>query len=728
MNRKNTVFGIFAGAALIFLAGCGTFINIQFDAPREWMEGKEYSIQFTVTPLDAVASVELYYRINTAPFVKFAPVQQGVHFSHTIAKENVVSGKIEYYSVVVDAEGKEHKSAVAVVRVYSRAEAEALAQRNLVARVRHTPIEQAPVTMDLQLSFTINSSLAVVRFFYSPVRGADFEAIVPDRRGQDYFVTIPASKLRKGTLSYFLKIEEPHADLGTIGVFFPEAGDIRPFSVRIIGTDEIAAAIEQEVLAAITHNPPSEVPETRDLSLELAIDSKKTSLLNKLVAGPLSVTLYSNKRGRYASAWEDTLMKEYNTWAFQGIIPKRGIQDGVNQYYFQIVMNIETLGRLTVDVPENGPRNPYYFNIISLEELKARLAESLFVSLFHEPVLETDGFEPLAISLTVENMTVPVRGVLHIKKPTGRSEKEILMSQRDNILTGLVPVSDQDAGYTNYYFEVTALYNEEGAVTVIFPKTGTVRPFSYSIVSREVAYQRLVDSLLQRVSHNPVTKTAEGQDVSVEVQVKSPVAGTAVLVYSRKSTGRTFSEQKAIQKAGSFVAVLDKKDIASGVNTYYIEVREPHSYFGSIVARLPENGQSRPFSFTVETIDVQIPAMFSFSPVREVDSGKAVTIHIQAKKAADDMKLSLKFRIRGERGAFQTIEMKKAGVNYSADIPDHLIISGKEIEYYFQIVFVDLGREFTYPESVSDPFLFSVKKEVQEKPDKDAKDKENNKK
>jgi len=235
------------------LTGCGTFYNVQFNTPKVWSEGKDYTIQFTVNHDDEIASVELYIRINDSPFERIQPERQGIYFLYTIPKDKVVPGKIEYYTVVHDLKNKEHSSPPVIVNVLTRAEMTAAAERNLLAKISHTTIDRFPVGMDLDLVFTVASASATVVFYYSPDNRTDYISIIPDRRGNSYYVTIPSSKLARGSLRYYMKVEEPNLEFGTIGTFFPQSGDIRPFSVKIIGTDELAAVLAEELSLTVKH-------------------------------------------------------------------------------------------------------------------------------------------------------------------------------------------------------------------------------------------------------------------------------------------------------------------------------------------------------------------------------------------------------------------------------------------------------------------------------------------
>jgi hypothetical protein len=701
-KRFGYVILVFIG--LSFLSSCATY-NIRVDSKKEWIEGKAFPVQITITKTDKISDVVLHYSFNGTSEKSVQMNQDGKYFTYTIPEEEVVPGVLRY-NVAYIYKDKGKSTGSISVKILTRAEARQKFIKELNARISFSPPAQVPINRDTRLTVKVKSPKpsTKVSFYYKSPEHTSFQGIELMNNNGDFIAVISRAELQAGYNSYYFRVTEENADVGELEVFVGERDSANPFQFAILSLDELKEVIIEELYKSITHEIPQNVYATRDLEITLSIDYATTSFIREFSKDSVFIEIfYKSPTSDYK---QGILSGSKNQFTYT--VPAMDLKSGYDSYYFKVTDNIEDIGAITVEYPESGTL--FSYNILTVEEIRKIKTRSLSQRVSHEPVKEVDGVSDLNLKVTVDNAGVNTTVFLFFKKSTSDEYKSVNMTRDGSFFEGALSIDDQQNGYTQYYFLVKETDDDVGTISAEYPENGPRSPIQYTVLDKNAVKTRLESDLLARISHRPVTSAAEGEDLKCTVNVKNNKSGTLVYFHHRKPGESSFRQTKLSGNGPQFTMIIPKEDIRAGYSQYYFEVKEPHNYFGYIEATVPPSPEY--YEFEIRKLKDAILDGIDFTPLSDTEYGTPVKAKITLNNSPEGTRVYLKYRLADDTLDYVSVEMKQEGPEYSAVLVPAVLREGTRIDYYISIV-ADQD-EFTYPDESIIPLYFYVKKQIVE--------------
>jgi hypothetical protein len=379
-------FFLLLAALTVLIAGCGTFFNVRMNSPTVWLEGKDYTVQFSMANAEKAKKITLYYRVNNLPIKVVEPRLNGSLREYLIPAAEILPGTLEYYVVVTDADGKEHKEEAARVLVASRAEGKAAAERDLARRVQVTLPAEIGINADFDLTLRIlgQKSQAEVTIFVKDTASTRYRSAALSSSAGEFRYRIVARDLKEGALNYYFKVAETDPDFGRIEGTYPSDADSKPLVTNVLGLNEMASRMESELARSVIHQPPAEALVTADLKISLVLRVPAQGLLASLLLEPPSVLLHAGKK-ETNTRFRSLPMTPDGKGGYSAFIDRRSLEAGVNCYFFTISAQTRDVGNIDARIPEGGEIAPFVFRLVSLEEMRERRLREIERKLVHTP-------------------------------------------------------------------------------------------------------------------------------------------------------------------------------------------------------------------------------------------------------------------------------------------------------------------------------------------------------
>jgi len=702
--KKRVNYAVLTLIIVFGLASCATF-NIRFESAKEWIEGKPFPVQITISKTDKISNVLLHYSFNGAAEKTVGMNQSGNYFTYTIPGEEVVAGVLRYHiSYTYKDKGKSINASPVTILTFEQARQKYT--QELRSRISFAPPAQVPINRDTRLTVMVKSPKPSTRvsFYYKNKEQASFRETELKNANGNFTAVIGEDELKAGYNTYYFRVMEEHADVGELEVFVNDRSSTNPFQFDILSLTELKEVIMGELYASISHKVPRNVYITRDLELLLSVSYTSGTFIQEFSRDSLSAEIFYRSP---TSDFKKGIMPGSRN-QFRYIVPSMELEAGYNSYYFRVTDDIEDIGPVTVEYPASG--SLFVYNILTVEEIRNIKTNALYQRVSHKPILEADGISDLYLDLDVESAGVYTTAVLYFKKPTASEYRGVNMTREGNTFRGAISIDDQQNGYTQYYFVVTETDEDVGVVSAAFPDNGRNSPIQYTVLDKNVIKARLESELLARLTHRPVTSVAEGEDLSMAITVANIKSGTLVYFYHRKPGESSHRQTKLPGSGPQFTMVVPKQDIRAGYSQYYFEVKEPHSYFGYIEATV--GSFTEPYEFEISKLKDVILDGIDFTPLSDVEYGAPVEAKITLNNIPNGTRLAFKYRLALDTLDYLSVEMKRDGAVYSAVLSPAVLEEGKRIDYFISIS-VDQD-EFTYPDESIIPLYFYVKKQLVE--------------
>jgi hypothetical protein len=672
---------------------------------REWIEGKPFPVQLTITKTEKISNIVLHYSFNGASRKPVTMNQSGNYFSYTIPGEEVKAGTLRY-EISYTYKDKSKSTGSVSVRILTFEEARQKYTKELSSRISFSPPSQVPINRDTQLIVKVRSHKPSTKatFYYKTPEQSSFKETELRNANGTFTAVISESEIQAGYNTYYFRVREDHVDVGELEVFVGGRDSTNPFQFDILTLAELKEVIIDELYTSISHTIPKDVFATRDLEILLSVNYGSNTLIHEFSRNSLSIEiLYKNP----ATGFKQGVMSRSKN-QFTYTISSSDLQQGYNAYYFKVTDDMEDIGPVTVKFP--APGDLFTYDILTVEEIHARKARSLYGRTSHTPVTEADGVTDLYLKLTVQDAKSYTTAILFFKKPTANEYKSINMTREGDIFTGAISIDEQQKGYTQYYFVVAETDSEVGTVSIAFPKNGPHSPIQYTVLDIHDVKTRLESELQARISHRPVTSAAEGTDLGLTINVTNIASGTLVYFYHRKPGESSYRQTKLSGKGPQFTMIIPKQDIRSGYSQYYFEVKEPHSYFGYIEATV--GTPNAPYQFEISKLRDAILDGIDFTPLSDVAYGVPVDAKITLNNNPAGTRVYLRYRMADDTLEYVSAEMKQDGNVYTAVLSPALLQENRRVDYYISII-ADQD-EFPYPDERIIPLYFYVKKQLME--------------
>ena len=708
--KRGLQYILYAFLILMSFAGCATF-GVRLDSTREWIEGKPFPVQLTVSKPEKISNVVLHYSFNGAARKSVNMNQSGSYYSHTIPGEEVVAGTLRY-EITYNYKDKGKSSGSVSVRILTIEEARRKYAGELSGRISFSPPSQVPFNRDTKLILKVRSHKPSTQstFYYRTPEQSSFRETELKNVNGTFTAVIAESEIQAGYDTYYFSVREDHPDVGELEVYVNGRDSSNPFRFDILTLNELRRVIIDELYAAVSHTVPKDVYATRDLPLVLSVDYGSNTFAREFSRSSLSVEIFH--RSPSTRFKQGVMLRAGNQFTYT--IASSDLQQGYNTYYFKITDEMEDIGPVSVQFPEQG--DLFTYNILSIEQIRALKTRALYERTVHTPITEADGITDLYLNLTIRDAKTYTGAVLFFKQPTTNEYKSIQMTRDGDVFTGAISIDEQQRGYTQYYFVVTETDSEVGTVSATFPENGPQSPIQYTVLDINELKTRLEAELRARVTHRPVISAAEGADLDLSVNVTNVKSGTLAYFYHRKPGETSYRQTKLSGGGPQFTMVLPKQDIRSGYSQYYFEVREPHSYFGYVGATI--GTPNEPYQFEISKLKNAILDGIDFTPLSDVEFGVPVMAAITLNNNPAGTRTFLRYRLADDTLDYLSVEMNRQENVYSATLSPALLQKSGRIDYYFSI---SAGQdEFTYPDESIIPLYFYVKQQLVEESGDDS--------
>ena len=702
--KKRFQYVLYALLILVSFSSCATY-RVRLDSTREWIEGKPFPVQLTITKTEKISNIALHYSFNGASRKTVTMNQNGNYFSYTIPGEEVVAGTLRY-DISYTYKDKSKSTGSVSVKILTFEEARQKYITELSSRISFSPPSQVPINRDTQLIVKVRSHKpsTKVTFYYKTPEQSSFKETELRNANGAFTAVISESEIQAGYNTYYFRVREDHVDVGELEVFVGGRDSANPFQFDILTLAELKEVIIGELYTSISHTIPQDVYATRDLEILLSVNYGSNTLIHEFSRNSLSIEIFYKNP---ATGFKQGVMSGFNN-QFTYTISSADLRQGYNAYYFKVTDDMEDIGPVAVQFP--APGDLFTYDILTVEEICARKAWSLYGRTSHTPVTEADGVTDLYLNLTVQNAKSYTTAVLFFKKPTTNEYKSINMTREGDIFTGAISIDEQQKGYTQYYFVVTETDSEVGTVSVAFPENGQHSPIQYTVLDIHDVKTRLESELQARISHRPVTSAAEGTDLSLAINVTNVKSGTLVYFYHRKPGESSYRQTRLSGKGPQYTMVMPKQDIRSGYSQYYFEVKEPHSYFGYIVATV--GTPNAPYQFEISKLKDAILDGIDFTPLSDAEYGVPVEAKITLNNNPAGTRVYLRYRLADDTLDYVSVEMKQDENVYTTVLSPALLQESRRIDYYISII-ADQD-EFTYPDERIIPLYFYIKQQLVE--------------
>ena len=702
--KKRFQYVLYALLILVSFSSCATY-RVRLDSTREWIEGKPFPVQLTITKTEKISNIALHYSFNGASRKTVTMNQNGNYFSYTIPGEEVVAGTLRY-DISYTYKDKSKSTGSVSVKILTFEEARQKYITELSSRISFSPPSQVPINRDTQLIVKVRSHKpsTKVTFYYKTPEQSSFKETELRNANGAFTAVISESEIQAGYNTYYFRVREDHVDVGELEVFVGGRDSANPFQFDILTLAELKEVIIGELYTSISHTIPQDVYATRDLEILLSVNYGSNTLIHEFSRNSLSIEIFYKNP---ATGFKQGVMSGFNN-QFTYTISSADLRQGYNAYYFKVTDDMEDIGPVAVQFP--APGDLFTYDILTVEEICARKAWSLYGRTSHTPVTEADGVTDLYLNLTVQNAKSYTTAVLFFKKPTTNEYKSINMTREGDIFTGAISIDEQQKGYTQYYFVVTETDSEVGTVSVAFPENGQHSPIQYTVLDIHDVKTRLESELQARISHRPVTSAAEGTDLSLAINVTNVKSGTLVYFYHRKPGESSYRQTRLSGKGPQYTMVMPKQDIRSGYSQYYFEVKEPHSYFGYIMATV--GTPNAPYQFEISKLKDAILDGIDFTPLSDAEYGVPVEAKITLNNNPAGTRVYLRYRLADDTLDYVSVEMKQDENVYTTVLSPALLQESRRIDYYISII-ADQD-EFTYPDERIIPLYFYIKQQLVE--------------
>ena len=598
---------IAVGAVLAL--SCGTLFNVKMASPPVSLEGKDYTVQFSMANAEKAQKVTLYYRVNGGPYRSVEPRLNGSLREYVIPSAELAAGRLEYYVIVLDADGKEHKEGETAVSVLSQAQGLAQAQINLARRVQVAAPAEIGVNAGLDIALSVLQPLASTQatIFVLDPGSTTYRSVALTASGGVFHFLVPAADMHPGSLAYYFKISEQEPDVGLVEATYPAGAASQPGLVRVLGLDELAARMAAELVQSVTHQAPGEAIATADLPVSLTLSLPPQGTLAPLLLAPPTVLLHYGTSDN-SLAFQSVPMTPDGNGNYAAVITRDLLASGVNSYFFTISAQARDVGAVDALYPANGDHNPIVYRIVSLEELKGRRLQEYASKLSHLQPQGATAIEPLALSVTADNAPAVRSVVLHYKRNPRDQYRDLTLQTADGGFAAAVSPEELPEGVLYYYFTVNLSFPDIGRVKLTLPQRGANAPYTLNVESKSAARDRLQADLTGRVHHSRLLEAAADADTEVSVTIDSLKPGTQAQLFLKRPGDKSALSKKMTINGNTLTAVIGRVDLAQGFNQYYIEISEPNAALRGITLSLPENGSVKPWTFNVKKTSATSPA------------------------------------------------------------------------------------------------------------------------
>ena len=395
--KKRLNYLIFVFFILFSLSSCATY-NIRIDSTREWIEGKPFPVQITITKTEKISDVILHYSFNGMSKKTVNMNQNGKYFTYTIPGEEVVPGVLRYnISYTYKDKGKSINTVS--VTILTLEQAKQKFTKELGSRISFSPPAQVPINRDTQLIVNVKSHKpsTKVTFYYKTPEQASFQEIQLKNSNGNFTALISKSELQAGYNTYYFRVTEENADVGELEVFVKGRDSSNPFQFVILTLADLKKVIMGEMYKTLSHKIPQNVYATKDLEIILSVNYSPGTFIHEFSKDSISVEIfYKSPSSNFKQSFMSLSKNQ-----FKYIISSMDLKSGYNTYYFKVTDDIKDIGTVTVDYPGSG--NLLTYNILTMEEIRKIKTSALYQRISHTPVTEVDGVSDLYLQLKVED-------------------------------------------------------------------------------------------------------------------------------------------------------------------------------------------------------------------------------------------------------------------------------------------------------------------------------------
>jgi len=549
------------------------------------------------------------------------------------------------------------------------------------------------------ISFFNDDKIDDVTLYYS-VNNKEAKSVNLDKKGKEYYYTIPGSEMIAGEFKYYVMY-----------MFKDKEKTSKTYNVHVLTIEEARKKFEKKLYRRISFNPPKETPVNRDLTLILNV-SKSTPTTE--------VTIHYKKPDQNTYKSKKLINNNDN---FTAVIKKEELKQGYDTYYFTINEMNEDVGILEVFYPFEGSNNPLTYKILSLEELKEIMKKELYSCINHKVPEDVYVINDLDLNLAVnysqsmyikefsENKLNAV--IYYTKKNNDAVFKKASMKKTDNNkFIYKITSKELFEGYDRYFFKISDYTEDAGLVEIEYPLNGQENPLQYNILDAEEVKKILENDLYERIKHTEVKEAKEGSDLLIIFSVNKMKNDTKGIVFYNKENDDSYKKVEAyLDKNNRFIAKIPKEDIRLGYDQYFIRIKEPNSYFEYIIVVLPKSGAKSPYQYNIIKLKDLIYNGIDFEELKDIESGTPVNVKIKLNFLLDDTKVFLKYRLSDDTMEYHTLPMNQDGKIFNIGMSQALLQPGRRIDYYFEIRVKSENINITYPKKEILPLYFYIKKE-----------------
>ncbi len=278
-----------------------------------------------------------------------------------------------------------------------------------------------------------------------------------------------------------------------------------------------------------------------------------------------------------------------------------------------------------------------------------------------------------------------------------------------------IPSGELEPGAFSYYFVLEERHPDFGLISVTYPQNGADRPLIVKVLSLGEMAARMETELVRGISHVPPKEAPVTEDLPISLALSLPngsmladlIQGEPMvsLRYGRKDSRAPFRSVPMERGArGNYAAVIERRAIADGADSYYFVISAQARAVGAIEAALPE-AEGSYFSYRIISLSelrmrraADYAPKLAHVPPADASLDRPLRLALSVKDAPETMKGSVFFKKASER-TFRIALMRAAPEGLSAIIAREDLGAGQMV-YYFtaSLFFPDVGEvALTFP-------------------------------
>lgn len=348
-------------------------------------------------------------------------------------------------------------------------------------------------------------------------------------------------------------------------------------------------------------------------------------------------------------------------------------------------------------------------SILSLAQGKAQAEQDLARRFQVNAPKEIEIISNLDITARVIQPRAGTTVTVSVKNPSAARYRTQTLTPQAGEYRLRIPAADLEEGALSYYFTLSENHPDFGPITTTYPGNAFERPLSVNVIGLKEMADRMAAELAAAVTHQPPTEVLSTQNLEVSLALNIPAGSLlerlltndpqVTIYYGRKSGRARFrGVPMSRDRQGTYTAVIDRRSLSTGVDSYYFNISALTRDVGTIETMYPAPGADAPFQYRLVSLSEmrsrrlqEYGQKISHTPPA-ASQAEPLELELGIKDAPASRRGELYFKMASER-TYRNLAMRSTARGLVGIIPAADLHEGV-LTYYFTITlgFSDVGQ------------------------------------